>query len=322
MQEQEIGVADIGGTHARFAIARIADGRARALGPATVFDVADYPGLAEAWRAFIAVSGAPAPRAAALAVASPVRGDVLQFTNSPWRMRLAALPGELGVEALTVVNDFGAVGHAVAHLAPEEFIHIAGPKRPLPRPGAVSIVGPGTGLGVALTLLDDKGHRVVETEGGHVSFAPRDAFEDALLARLQMKYGRVSAERVISGPGLAEIRAALHEADASTPPDDKALWEAAISGADPLARAALERFCGCLGAFAGDVALIHGAGAIVLGGGLGPRIAGFLPTSGFVESLVAKGRYAAAMADMPVWLIAHPQPGLFGAAAAFAAQQR
>jgi glucokinase len=322
MREEEIGVADIGGTHARFALARVAAGRVRGLGPATVLRVADYPGLADAWRAFLVRSGA-APRVAALAVAGPVRGEELKFTNNPWRLRPAALAGELDVERLILVNDFGAIGHAVAQLAPEDFTHISGPRRPLPRPGAISVIGPGTGMGVALTLLETESHRVVEAEGGHVGFAPRDSFEDALLARLRTKFGRVSAERVLSGPGLAEIRAALPGADeAPVLANDQALWEAAISGADPLARTALERFCSCLGAFAGDVALTHGAHGIALAGGLLPRFADLLPQTGFASSLAAKGRYAALMAELPVWLITHPQPGLFGAAAAFAAKGR
>ncbi len=177
----------------------------------------------------------------------------------------------------------------------------------MPRPGIVSAVGPGTGLGVALTLLDEKSHRVVEAEGGHASFAPRDAFEERLLERLRAIYGRVSVERVVSGPGLAEIRAALPEA-AGAPAfdDDKALWTAAISGADATARAALERFLSCLGAFVGDVALIHGAQAIVLGGGLLPRMVDLLPGSGFAEALAAKGRYAAMMSDLPGLAAAGP----------------
>ncbi len=322
MPDEDIGVADIGGTHARFAFARVAGGRVRGLGPATALKVADFPGLAEAWRAFLAGAKKPAPRAVALAVACPVRGAVLKFTNSPWRLRPATLAEELGVERLRLVNDFGAVGHAAAQLAPEDFIHVTGPRRFLPRPGIVSVVGPGTGLGVALTLLDERSHRVVEAEGGHASFAPRDAFEERLLARLRAKHGRVSVERVVSGPGLAEIRAAFPEvAAAPVFADDKALWAAAISGADPLARAALDRFFACLGAFVGDVALIHGAEAIVLGGGLLPRMPELLSRSGFAEALAAKGRYAALMADLPVWLLVHPQPGLFGAAAAFAAQE-
>ena len=319
---QEIIVADIGGTHARFALATVKGGRVVALGEAVTLHVAEYPSVASAWRAFAATLGREPPRRAAFAVACPVRGEVLKFTNNPWVFRPAALPGEIGVDELVLINDFGAVAHAVAHAGPEELIHIAGPRRLLPRPGAVSIIGPGTGLGVALLLLDRDGYRVVETEGGHVDFAPRDAFEDQLLHRLRQQYVRVSIERLISGPGLAQIRAALPGAR-KTPgyADDPELWAAAISGADPLARAALERFCLCLGAAAGDVALTHGASAIVLAGGLSPRVIPFLRAPGFAQRLTAKGRYAEMMADLPVWLIALEQPGLFGAAAAFAARK-
>jgi glucokinase len=319
---EEIVVADIGGTHARFALARIAGGRVVALGEATTLKVADHPDLPAAWRAFAARLGREPPPRACFAVACPVRGEVLKFTNSPWVFRPAALAGEIGIDELVLVNDFGAVAHAVAQSAPQDLIHIAGPRRPPPRPGIVSIVGPGTGLGVALLLLDREGHRVVETEGGHAEFAPLDDFEEALSHRLRRAFGRVSVERVVSGPGLAQIRAALPLAeDAPVFADDGALWAAAISGADPLARAALERFCLCLGAVAGDIALTHGANALVLAGGLPPRIMDFLRGPGFAQRLVAKGRYAGMMADLPVWLIAHEQPGLFGAAAAFAARK-
>jgi glucokinase len=323
MQDEEIGVADIGGTHARFALARIGGGRVLGLGPATVLRVADHASLAAAWRAFVAASPS-VPRAAALAVACPVRGAELKFTNNPWRLRPADLPGELGVERLALVNDFGAVAHAAAQLPPENFTPLAGPGGALPRPGVVTVVGPGTGLGVAIAVLDEKGHRVIETEGGHSAFAPRDAFEDGLAARLRAKHGRVSVERVVSGPGLAEIRAALASSLATAeaapaPPDDKALWEAALSGADPLSRRALEKFCACLGAFLGDAALLHGANAIVLAGGLAERIADLLPQTDFTRSLVGKGRYEAMLSALPVWRLAYPQPGLYGAAAAYAA---
>jgi len=241
----EITVADIGGTHARFALARIAAGRVLALGEATTLRVADHASLPAAWRAFAALLGRAPPRAAAFAVACPVRGDVLKFTNNPWTFRRAALTAEIGVERLIFINDFGAVGHAVAQAGAQDLIHIAGPRRPLPRPGIVSILGPGTGLGVAQLLLDPKSYRVVETEGGHVDFAPQDAFEDDLLQRLRRQFSRVSIERLISGSGLAQIRAALPGAqDAPVFADNRDLWAAAISGADPLARAALERYLG------------------------------------------------------------------------------
>ncbi len=322
-QEREIVVADIGGTNARFALAKVGGGRVRELGEASTFKVADYASLPLAWRAFVERIGREPPRAAAFAVALPVRGEVLKFTNSPWIFRPASLGGEIGVDDLLLINDFGAVGHAVAQLDPGDMIHIAGPRRPLPRPGIVSIVGPGTGLGVAQALLEQEAYHVVETEGGHIDFAPRDAFEDALLQRMRRQFLRVSIERIVSGPGLAHIHAALPGVEAAPAfADDNALWTAAISGEDAFARAALDRFCQAFGGFAGDVALVQGANAIVLAGGLPPRMVDFLPRSGFAQRLTAKGRYAEMLADLPVWLIGHPQPGLFGAAAAFATRYK
>ena len=182
--------------------------------------------------------------------------------------------------------------------------------------GVVSILGPGTGLGVAQVIKDGDTYQVVETEGGHIDFAPHDLFEDGLLARLREKYGHVSVERVMSGPGLAEIYAALPGAPPEAPADP-ALWAAAISGTDEFARMALQKFCAGLGAVAGDYALVHGAEAVIIAGGLAPRIGSLLTTYGFAEMFVAKGRYREMMSNIPVWMIVHPQPGLFGAAAAF-----
>ena len=163
---------------------------------------------------------------------------------------------------------------------------------------------------------------VVETEGGHAHFAPVDGFEDALLARLRSRYGRVSVERVVSGQGLANIYAlAAEEAGLeSRYPDERALWSAALSGEDDLAAAALDRFCRALGSAAGDFALVQGAGAVVIAGGLGLRLLEHLGRSGFRDRLVAKGRFEPMIDAMTVKIVTHPQPGLFGAAAAFANQ--
>lgn len=315
---ETIAVADIGGTHARFAFAEVGSGDVRKLGPAFVVKVADYAELTDAWRAFLQAQDHPAPRGAAFAVACPVRGELIKFTNNHWVLRRGALAGALGVDSLLIVNDFGAIGHAVAALPPQDLPVLLGDAARLPRPGVVSVVGPGTGLGVALTVLGEKGHQVIETEGGHIGFAPRDEFETALLARLTQKFGRVSAERVICGSGLAEIYQQLSGRE--TPPQDvNALWQAAIDGSNALARAALEKFCALLGGFCGDAALIHGANAVALGGGLAPRIAQFLAEPGFAENFIAKGRYREMLRQIPLFVLSHPQPGLFGAAAAFAA---
>lgn len=324
----QVVAVDIGGTHARFALAEVAAGRVAHLGAPVTLKTAEHASFQTAWEAFGAMQGAPLPPAAAIAFAGPVGGDVLQLTNSHWTIRPALIPERLHVEKFTLVNDFGAVAHAVAQAPAAAFSHICGPDVALPDHGVVSVVGPGTGLGVAqLVRHGAPGYQVIATEGGHIDFAPLDAFEDALLAMLRKRMRRVSVERIASGPGIRPIYEALAalEHRAVEPGDDKALWAAALDGSDSLAVAALDRFCMTLGSVAGDIALAQGAikageAAVVIAGGLGARIAHHLPQSGFAQRFAAKGRFETMMAAIPVKLITLDEPGLFGAAAAFATE--
>lgn len=311
---------DIGGTHARFALAEVANGRVQSLNRPVTLKTAEHASFQTAWEAFAAMQPAPLPRAAAIAIACPIIGDVLQLTNNPWIIRPALIGEKLGLERHVLVNDFEAVGHAVAQVGADDLHHVCGPDVPLPNHGVISIVGPGTGLGVAQLFREGGRYHVIATEGGHVDFAPRDAIEDAVLADLRKTFGRVSVERIVSGPGLAAIHAVLARLEGRAVPerDDKALWQAALDGTDSLAAAALDRFCASLGAFAGDCALINGPTAVVIAGGVGLRLKAYLPRSGFAERFAAKGRFETLMRSVPVKLITHPQPGLFGAAAAFA----
>jgi glucokinase len=311
---------DIGGTHARFALAEVAGGRVQYLAEPVTLKTAEHASFQTAWESFAAMQAAPLPRAAAIAIACPVKGEVLQLTNNPWIIRPALISEKLGVDAHVLVNDFEAVGHAVAQVGSSHLRHICGPDIALPDYGSTSIVGPGTGLGVAQLFRDGTSYHVIATEGGHVDFAPLDSIEDAILADLRQHFRRVSVERIVSGPGLAAIHDVLARLEGRTPPqrDDKQLWEAALDGTDSLAAAALDRFCLSLGAIAGDYALAHGPTAVVIAGGVGQRLADHLPRSGFAERFAAKGRFETLMRSIPVKLITHPQPGLFGAAAAFA----
>ena len=319
---------DIGGTHARFAMAEVADGRVQSLGEAITLKTADYASFQLAWEAFGRVQTEPLPRAAAIAVAGPVpfsmasknAGALIKFTNNPWIVRPALIGKKLGVDRHVLVNDFAAVAHAVAQAGPEHFIDLTGPDGPLPATATISVVGPGTGLGVAQLWRDPAGYRVQPTEGGHIDFAPLDAIEDAILARLRHRHSRVSVERVVAGPGIVDIYETLAHLDgqAFVPHDDQAIWRLGTVGEDSLAAAAVDRFCLCLGSVAGDLVLAHGAQALVMAGGLGLRIKDTLLRSGFAERFRAKGRFEALMAAIPVKLITHPQPGLLGAAAAFA----
>lgn len=316
----QVVAVDIGGTHARFAIAEVEGGRVVSLGEAVTLKTAEHGSFQLAWEDFGRALDRPLPSAAAIAVAGPVGGEIIKFTNNPWIIRPALIPEKLGADRYVVVNDFAAVAHAVAQADESHFLHLSGPDTDLPSRGVLSVVGPGTGLGVAQLWRDGDCYRVQPTEGGHVDYAPLDSIEDAILAGLRKRHRRVSVERVVAGPGIVDIYEALAliEGRPYTPRTDRELWELGTSGEDSLAAAAVDRFCLSLGSVAGDLALAHGSTGVVMAGGLGLRIKDTLVRSGFADRFRAKGRFEGLMAAIPVKLIIHPQPGLFGAAAAFA----
>lgn len=318
----ELVTVDIGGTHARFAIAAVTDDGVITLGEPETLHTKDHASFQTAWEDFKARQGGTLPDAVSIAVAGPVGGEVIRFTNNPWIIRPALVKEKLGVSSFTLVNDFGAVGHAVARAGPEHFIHLAGPDTPLTDDGTISILGPGTGLGVAHLWRGPTGdYRVQATEGGHIDFAPLDSIEDAILARLRKRHNRVSIERVVAGPAIVDIfqTLAAMEGRATIEEEDRTIWTRGMSTKDSLAAAAVDRFCLSLGSVAGDIALAQGGfGGVVIAGGLGYRIRDSLLSSGFAERFRAKGRFENLMSEIPVKLIIHPQPGLFGAAAAYA----
>jgi glucokinase len=317
---RQIVAADIGGTHARFALAEIDGGRVVSLDDPVKLQTSEHGSFQLAWQEFGRRKGIELPAELAIAFAGPIGGEVLKLTNNPWVIRPSLMKERLGVDRFTIVNDFGAVAYAVATLPDEHFVAICGPDRPLPPEGIISIVGPGTGLGVAALLRTANHYEVIETEGGHVDFAPLDKLEDRILTELRRSFRRVSVERIASGRGLWNLYEALGaiEGHPLTFHNDKELWAAAMAGTDSLANAALDRLCLTLGSVAGDMALAQGADAVVIAGGIGLRIADQLPKSGFRDRFIAKGRFERRMDDMPVKLITYPEPGLFGAAAAFA----
>jgi glucokinase len=309
-------VADIGGTNGRFALSW----PDRAPEPPGEFTCADYPELGAAIEAFLE-RRAPelAPRQAALAVAGPVTGDVVQITNHPWRFSSQELRRQLGLERLVVINDFSALALALPQLLDEELRPIGGGA---PVPGAPkAVLGPGTGLGVAGLVPTPDGWLPLAGEGGHVDFAPGDEREVEILRRLKRRWGHVSAERLLSGPGLVSLYLTLAELEAGVAgavleaPTPEAVVEAARAGEDRVAGAALCTFCAVLGAVAGDLALTLGAlGGVYLAGGIVPRLGAAFDERGFRRRFEAKGRFAYYLARIPVYVVMASHPTLLGLA--------
>lgn len=320
---KDIIAVDVGGTNARFARATLNESGVPVLGKVRKYKVADHVSLADSWAAFArdeAADGAGAlPRSACIAFATAIGGEVIKLTNSSWIIRPATLAGELGLDHLRLINDFEAVAHAVSKLPPDNLELLFGEDRPFPRDGAVTVLGPGTGLGVGMIAYDEGVPHVMATEGGHLDFAPLDAVETRLLDHLRAKFVRVSTERIVSGPGLNTIYQglAVQKRAKVALMSDADLWAAALDGSVPLARAALDRLCLSYGSMAGDLALAQGPHAVVLAGGLTQRMRDHLVASGFHARFTAKGRFQSLMASIPIRLAVHEEIGLFGAAAAF-----
>jgi len=319
-------IADIGGTNARFALTDLNAAeacvlRARSLPNA---EFASLQHAAEHYLQGLDDLGADArPDRAVIAVAAPVAADEIRLTNRAWSFSASELQRSLRLTELNMLNDFGAVAWSVPSLATTDRVLLHGAE-PTPLRGPISVIGPGTGLGVAMLVGSARaGWRVVETEGGHVSFAPLGEEEQCIARWLGARFGRVSTERLLSGAGLAHIDAALRGEDSAAlsgqPPalrDPAEIVAAALDGHDLAARRALARFCAVLGSVAGDAALIHGARCVTIAGGIVPRFIPFLRSSAFRERFLAKGRFAASLESVSIQVITHPHPGLLGAAVA------
>lgn len=319
MAHDQIGlVADIGGTNARFALARRDPAGALHLEHRKDLAAADHASLALCLSAYLdGLEPGLRPHQAAFGVASPVTGDQIQLTNRDWSFSIEGLKNTFQLNRLDVINDFSAIGHAVGALRDHDWEALPGPDWPDQLSGVVSIVGPGTGLGVGARILDAQGQEVIiASEGGHASFAPIDGIEIEILKVMLGKFPRVSNERILSGPGLGHLYEALSQVRgrAVISPGAPAILEAAIKGSDALAVEAVERFCLILGSVMGDVALIQGASAVAIAGGMAPRMTQFLNTAAVRSRFEAKGRSRPLLGTLPIALIRHAQPGLMGAA--------
>jgi len=310
-------LADIGGTNARFALER---------GPGRIGDVAtlacaDYARFTDAVRAYLARHPGLAVRHAAIAIANPVDGDLVKMTNYAWEFSIAQTRAELGLDTLLVVNDFAALAMSVPKLATADLVKVGGGARVAD--ATIGLVGAGTGLGVAGLVPDGGRWAVLQSEGGHVAFSPSDRREAAILDFCWQRWDHVSAERLVSGPGLSLIHEALAAQQGIKEPvrDPADIVERALEGSDALCAEVLDVFCGMLGTVAANIAVtLCARGGIYIGGGVVPRLGEWFARSPFRARFENKGRFSAYTARIPCFVIHAPCPALAGAAAMLAQQ--
>jgi glucokinase len=305
-------VADIGGTNARFALER-GPGR---IGDVATLPCAGHPEFRDAVRAYLARHPGVRVRHAAIAIANPVDGDLVKMTNHCWTFSIAAAQAELGLDTLLVVNDFAALAMSVPELAASELVQVGG-GAPVDG-GVVGLVGAGTGLGVAGLIPSGGRWTVLQSEGGHAAFSPMDAREQAILDFCWQRWEHVSAERLVSGPGLSLIHEALAAHRGITAPvlDPADIVERALDGGDALCAEVLDAFCGMLGTVAANVAVtLCARGGIYIGGGVVPRLGAWFARSPFRARFENKGRFSGYTGRIPCFVIHAPCPALAGAAA-------
>jgi glucokinase len=298
-------LADIGGTNSRFALAG-SDGRPTRM---LIIENDTVPNLEGAIARYLDESGAR-PSAAVLAVAAPLESEEVALTNRTWRFRPGELARRFGFAKLRLVNDFEAIAWALTRLTAED-AHPVGPVITA-RPGVRAVLGPGTGLGVAALVPVDGRWHVLASEGGHASFGPRAPEEVEVFAALIREHGYISAETILSGPGLPRL---LHAVDprshAKTP---EAVVASALAG-DAAALATAQLFVRLLGRFAGGLALTFKAvGGVYIAGGVVSRLGALFDAQAFRAAFEAHPPYQALLASIPIWLMHRSEPGLLGCA--------
>lgn len=304
-------LGDIGATNARFALLN-----SGILGPVQHFEVAKYQRFTDVLGAFLgeAAGGREAcVQRAFLAVAGPVNGSSRsKLTNTSWVIDSCELKNDFDLQVVTV-NDFAALAYSLPSLSIKDLSQIGGGYQDNLAPMAV--VGPGSGLGVACLVPCPNQPVVLASEGGHATLASTCKREDSILAHLRQRFGHVSAERAISGPGLENIFQAITTIDGYEAPATSAaeITISALEDKCQRSREALDLFCAFLGSFAGNVALTFGArGGVYIGGGISPRILTFMCQSNFRERFESKGRFRDYLRTIPTYVITHPAATLVG----------
>lgn len=305
-------VGDVGATNARFALVGVDGGISRP----RVYALDDYSSITDAIDAYLAEEALAEPvDQAVLGVASPVTGDRVALTNHPWTFSIEDLRRRYELKWFRVINDFAANALAIPHLGEGDRLQVGAGMPAADAP--MGVIGPGTGLGVSALIPTDRGIVPVQSEGGHVTMAAADARENAVLDLMRRRYDHVSAERVLSGPGLVNLYNALCELSGVPAASFKAaqITDQQIGMDDPRAREATQMFCAMLGTVAGNLALTLGArGGVYIAGGIVPKLGSSFAESAFRERFEGKGRLRSYLSAIPTYVITRPLPALLGAA--------
>ena len=313
---------DIGGTHARLAFFQSKNGHLTPVAEG-VFPSRDHSGLDEIVGQFVAKQSLR-PDVACFGVAGPVRNGKVETSNLPWTVEASRLAGELHLPSTMLINDLEANAWGIASLGEQDQVALNRVKgMPV---GNQAVISAGTGLGEAGLFWNGNGYEIFASEGGHCDFAPRTELEIELLRYLVARFGHVSFERIVSGPGLVNVYNFLRDTHRGEEPQwltdelaqgDQAapISRAAVAGKSVLAENALDLWISIYGAEAGNLALkLMATGGVFLGGGIAPKIVSKLSGPLFMQAFVSKGRLQALLESIPVKVITNDKIALFGAA--------
>ena len=305
-------LADIGGTNVRFAL-QSPGGKPHGI---AVFRKEGYNSLATAIRDYLGRFDMRIDlSAAAFAVAGPVGGDVFEFTNSPWRFSKRQIRKAFGLERLEVINDFAAIALAIPHLSASGLRKIGRGKRL--RDAPIAVLGPGTGLGVSCLVPFSTGYRALETEGGHVTLAPFNDYEAGIVAYLRARFGHVSAERALSGPGLVNLYTVLASLEGRPIRRLKpsTITRRAGSGECSICAHVIDTFSEMLGTAASNLALSVGArGGVFIAGGVVPKMGATFNGRKFRRRFENKGRLSDYLRQIPTYVVTRRAPAFLGLA--------
>lgn len=316
---KNILIADIGGTNARFALAgKGSESLDEKFGFTLrqTLQCADYQNVEAAVDAYLLENEIQHLDGICFAAAGPILDGRLKMTNNHWLLDSGALRNHFGLEHVKLLNDWESISYSLPQLKHGDLLPIG--KDWMPQESGkyvLGALGPGSGLGVGGICVDSDQLFPLNTEGGHVGFAPETSIQVEVLKVLQSEFDRVSIERLLSGPGLVNIYRSLNQIEGR---ESKGLSAAEIAdrsttNTDEVARKALELFFEILGQAAGDLALTLGASAIYIGGGICQRYPDALQNSSFRMGFERKGRHSKLLEKIPTWLIQHQDPGLLGA---------